>query len=169
MHLLSVVFLQTVDRSSWNQGHELGAVLELLSGLDWRVSSYWNGHTSCCLAGFLELFVVVLNWLNNSDLYSVDLDSFVRVLWVSLAIYYKRSAYFYHSIFNIHTQHNGVALPKDSHCLQDARKDRLLAFLYLPLLSHLIDVFGEIISQMIDDICSEDLDFILLGIFLSIR
>ncbi len=65
--LVSVVLLQTVNRSSRDQWHQTIVLIELLTGLNTRISSNRNSHASSILSSLFDLFMVVLNRLYNSD------------------------------------------------------------------------------------------------------
>ena len=113
--------------------------------------------------------MIVFDGLHNSYFNSVNFNSFIGIFWILLSVNYKRSADLDDSILNINTKYNRITLSKDSNCFKNTRENCFLSLLYFPLFSYLINVLSEIISQMINDICSKYPNFILLSVFLSIR
>ena len=80
----------------------------------------------------------------------------------------ERCADFEHSIFHIHTKHNGITLAENLDSLKHAGEDSLFTLLDLTLLTYLVHILREEISQVIDYIGCKDLNLVLFCIFLSI-
>lgn len=81
---------------------------------------------------------------------------------------HQRSADFEDTVLDVDSKYDWIALAEDSDGLEYTWEDCLFALFGLAFLPHLIDILGEEVSQVIDDISSEDLDLIFLCIFLSI-
>lgn len=164
--LLSEVLLEAVDWSSRDEGDELGTAFELLSDLHGRVSSDWDGYTSCDLSGLFQLLVVVLDRLNVSNL--DYLHSLLRVFWIFLFVEGERSSDSHWAVFYVNSKDYRIVLSEDSNGLKDTWENCFPSLFVLPLLSNFSNVFCEVVSQMIDNISSEDFDLVFLCVLLGV-
>lgn len=112
--------------------------------------------------------MVVLNRFDvaQSDLLVATLCK--RIFYLSFTEDHKWGPNTNNSTFNVHSQHDRVALAEGCDLLQHAGEDSFLSLFGFALFSHFIDVLDEEVSQMIDDISSEYLYLVLFSVFLSI-
>lgn len=106
----------------------------------------------------------MLNGFHNSDLYC-----FCRLFGVlSLLVNDKRRANFNDSALNINPQDDWVIFTEDFDDFENTRKNSFFSFFDLAFFSDFGYILGEKVSQVVNNICCEYFDLILLCVFLSI-
>lgn len=71
-------------------------------------------------------------------------------------------------MLNVNTQNDWIVLSEGSDLSQYTGEDCVFTFLLFPFLSNFLNVFGEHIHQVINDVGCENLYWVLLGVLLGI-
>ena len=157
-HILLEVSLQSINRVSCQNRCNLISVIKVATIGNGGVPGNFHGNTT-------------VGRLSDLQRLAIELDRFdFTYTRITLLRDAERCADSELSSLHSQTNNDGIFHVEDSALdhLAKSREDCLGTVLLLSLFSAFLDILGELVKQVINDVCSEDSNAIVICILLSI-